>query len=69
MNQARFEVPEVHCDHCKTSIENAVIALEGVSNVDVKIEERVVDVSWDDDKVASTTIVTAIEDQGYSVTA
>lgn len=67
MTETTFSVPEVHCDHCKSSIEGAVGALEGVSAVEVKIDERVVDVSWDESSLASDVIVGAIEEQGYEV--
>ena len=67
MTETTFSVPEVHCDHCKSSIEGAVGALEGVSAVEVKIDERVVDVSWDESSLASDIIVSAIEEQGYEV--
>lgn len=63
----RFSVPEIHCDHCKSSIEGAVAALDGVGLVEVNIEERVVDVEWDESKVDSDAIVGAIEEQGYVV--
>ena len=67
MTETRFAVPEVHCDHCKSSIEGAVAALDGVTAVDVKIDDRVVDVSFDDAVATADAIVAAIEDQGYSV--
>ena len=67
MNDATFSVPEVHCDHCKSSIEGAVGAIAGVESVEVRIEDRMVDVSWDESAVAEDVIVGAIEEQGYEV--
>jgi copper chaperone len=67
MSEATFSVPDVHCGHCKSSIEGAVGALEGVASVEVKIDDRQVDVSWDDASVARDDIVGAIEEQGYAV--
>jgi copper chaperone len=67
LTETTFSVPEVHCDHCKSSIEGAVGALSGVTAVEVKIDERVVDVTWDDSAVASAAIVGVIEEQGYEV--
>lgn len=67
MTENRFSVPDVHCGHCKSSIEGAVGALDGVTAVDVKIDHRVVDVSWDEARVAKDIIIGAIEDQGYVV--
>jgi copper chaperone len=60
-------VPDISCGHCKSSIEGAVATLEGVSAVEVHIDARTVDVAFDDGTVAMTTIVAAIEGQGYAV--
>ncbi len=67
MTETTFSVPEVHCGHCKSSIEGAVGALAGVTAVEVKIDERLVDVAWDEDTVDDAAIVAAIEEQGYEV--
>lgn len=62
-----FNVPDIHCDHCATSIEGAVGAIEGVEKVKVQIADRTVDVTYDDASVELDAIVTAIEQQGYEV--
>ena len=62
-----FNVPDIHCDHCASSIEGAVGAIEGVEKVKVQIAERSVDVTYDDASVDLAAIVTAIEGQGYEV--
>jgi len=65
--QKTLQVPEVHCDHCKTSLEGAVGALGGVSTVEVDVPNATVDVAFDDDTVSLDTIKTTIEEQGYAV--
>ena len=65
MTELTLSVPEIHCDHCKTSIEGAVGALAGVTAVEVSIENRTVTVNAD--PAAGDEIVAAIEDQGYEV--
>lgn len=67
MTNQVFNVPDIHCDHCATSIEGAVGAIEGVEKVKVQIEDRTVDVTFDDAAVDLVAIVTAIEGQGYEV--
>lgn len=67
MTNQVFNVPDIHCDHCASSIEGAVGAIEGVEKVKVQIEERTVDVTYDDVSVDLAAIVTAIEGQGYEV--
>ncbi len=60
-------VPEIHCDHCRTSIESALAALVGVTRADVDIDARHVTVDYDPATVDRATLVDAIEDQGYEV--
>ncbi len=67
MTEIQLQVPEVHCDHCKTSLEGAVGALQGVENVEVTISDATLDVKFDDSAVELETIKQAIEDQGYAV--
>ncbi len=67
MTEKTFSVPEVPCDHCLHSIEGAVGSLQGVDRVAVDLSAKTVDVAWDETSLDVTAIVTAIEDQGYSV--
>lgn len=60
-------VPEVHCDHCKTSLEGAVGALGGVGSVDVAISDATLTVEFDETEVGLDSIKGAIEEQGYAV--
>ncbi len=67
MTQVLLQVPEIHCGHCKTSLEGAVGALDGVSNVEVSIPDATLDVAFDADILELDAIKTAIEEQGYVV--
>lgn len=67
MTETQLQVPEVHCDHCKSSLEGAVSALPGVSSVEVLVADATIDVAYDDGAVELDTIKSAIEDQGYAV--
>jgi copper chaperone len=62
-----LSVPEIHCGHCKTSIEGAVAPLEGVREVKVDIEARTVTVDFDLAETDLRTVVEAITEQGYEV--
>lgn len=64
-----FSVPEVSCEHCKSSIEGALAPLPGVSQANVVIEEKQVDVTWNSDSNSRDDIVGAIEGAGYKVGA
>lgn len=67
MTNQTLIVPDIHCDHCASSIEGAVGLIEGVEKVKVQIEERTVYVSYDEASVNLDAIVSAIEGQGYEV--
>lgn len=67
MTNTVLQVPEVHCDHCKSSLEGAVGALDGVERVEVTIAEATLDVEYNESEVGLDSIKTAIEGQGYAV--
>lgn len=62
-----ISVPEIHCDHCKTSIEGALKPLDGVTDAEVDVDATTVTVTYDDDTVGRAAIVAVIEEQGYTV--
>ncbi len=65
----RVSVPEIHCDHCKTSLEGALRPIAGVAEATVDVEVRTVTVTYDAAAVDRSVLVEAIEDQGYDVPA
>ena len=67
MNQVLLQVPEVHCGHCKTSLEGAVGALDGVAKVEVSVPDATIDISYNEAAVELEAIKDAIEEQGYAV--
>jgi copper chaperone len=66
MTEQTLSVPEIHCNHCKMSIEGAVGALDGVAAASVDIDARTVSVTYGD-PATRDAIVAAIEAQGYDV--
>jgi copper chaperone len=66
MTEMTISVPEIHCDHCKMSIEGAVGGVDGVTNAVVDVSSATVAVAFDD-PASFDSIKTAIEDQGYDV--
>ena len=67
MSEVLLQAPEIHCDHCKSSIEGAVAALDGVQSVEVAIADATVRVDYDDARVELDSIKKTIEEQGYAV--
>ena len=69
MTTMTISVPEIHCDHCKHSIEGALAPLPGVASARVDISARTITVEVDETVTDREQLVTAIEDQGYDVPA
>lgn len=69
MTNQILSVPDISCDHCKTSIEGAVGKLDGITSVEVSVDAKTVSVDFDEATLAVEAIATAIEDQGYEVEA
>ena len=67
MTTTTLSVPEIHCGHCKSSIEGALRPVTGVHEASVDIEGRTVTVSYDQATVDSGRLVELIEEQGYDV--
>ncbi len=67
MSKVVLNVEGMSCQHCVKAVTNAVIALEGVSAVDVSLEEKTAAVEYDDKLVSLETIKEAIEEEGYDV--
>lgn len=65
--QTTLQVPEVHCEHCKTSLEGAVGTLDGVASVQVSVPNATLDVTYEENEVGLDAIKQTIEEQGYAV--
>jgi copper ion binding protein len=69
MTERNLFVPDISCDHCKTSIEGTVSELDGVASVIVDIPARRVEVSFDESEVSLDRIIEVMGDIGYEVAA
>ena len=67
MKNLTLNVKGMSCGHCVNSIEGSVGKLEGVSQVNVKLDDAQVEVTFDELKVTLDQIKETIEDQGYEV--
>ena len=60
---ATYSVPAIHCAHCATSIREEVSEVEGVDDVAVDIDAKVVTVSGNE--LDDAALRAAIEEAGY----
>ncbi|SHJ63222.1 copper chaperone [Anaerobranca californiensis DSM 14826] len=61
-----LKVSGMSCNHCKVSVEKALIEL-GVKDVKVDLGEGKVIVTFNDALISKESIINAIEEAGYSV--
>ncbi len=67
MEKATLNVEGMSCGHCVKSVEGSVGALSGVSSVKVDLENKKVDVEFNQAEVSLDKIKETIDDQGYDV--
>jgi copper chaperone len=67
MEKVTLNVEGMSCGHCVKSVEGSVGALNGVSTVKVDLENKKVDVEFNQDEVTLDIIKETIDDQGYEV--
>jgi copper chaperone len=63
MSRLTLKVPDVSCGHCVASISGAVSGLPGVTEVNVDLERKLVEV--DGDGVGVAPVEEAIREAGY----
>lgn len=62
-----FNVEGMSCNHCVNAIKNALMKLDGINNVEISLEKKIVMVEYEEGKVDETLIASTIEEQGYDV--
>jgi copper chaperone len=67
MEKVTLNVEGMSCGHCVKAIEGSVGELNGVSTVKVDLENKKVDVEFNQEEVTLDVIKETIDDQGYEV--
>ncbi len=65
MTEKTVTVPNIACDHCVATIEQALEELQGVETVDVDREEKRVRVAWNEPGTDWAQIRARLEEAGY----
>ncbi|MBF0709518.1 MULTISPECIES: copper chaperone CopZ [Bacillales] len=67
MEQTTLKIEGMTCDHCKAAVTTALQELEGVSEVNVNVEEGTAKVSYNASSVSVSEMNEAVEEQGYDI--
>ena len=64
----QLQAPDISCGQCVSSVKNRVGALEGVATVDANAETKLIDITFDAEKVSLEKIQSELADEGYPAT-
>ena len=67
MSTLTYNVPDISCSHCRSSITSEVQTLAGVESVEVDLDAKTVKVTGD--SLDEQAIIAAIDQAGYEVAA
>jgi copper chaperone len=67
MEQTTLIAPDISCQHCQHAIEEALGELAGVYTVKVDIPSKMVNLTYDPQKVTLAKIEEVLDDIGYTV--
>jgi len=65
MSEIRFTVPAMTCGHCTSAVQHEVSTVDGVREVTVDLDSKVVVVSGSD--VSIDALVAAVDEAGYDL--
>ncbi len=65
--ETTLSVPEISCEHCVRTIDEALGSLPGVERVVTDIPTRTVQLRYDPSQVSMETIEAKLDDVGYTV--
>lgn len=65
--QATMTAPDISCDHCVATVQEAVGALDGVDRVAADAETKRIEVAFDPARVSLPQIEATLSEAGYPV--
>lgn len=64
-----FPIYGMRCGHCKAQVETALQALDGVAKANANLEDKNVEVEFDDTKVTANAMKNAVAEVGFDLEA
>ena len=61
----KIKCTEMSCDACKRSITKSIDQLQGIKNLDINLETKIITVIFDDEKTDEQSILNAVIGAGY----
>lgn len=64
----QLQAPDISCAHCVASVKNRVGQIDGVESVDANAETKLIDITFDGEKLNLEKIQAELADEGYPAT-
>ena len=61
-----FSVPEISCDHCKSTIVNTLSSVENIESVDVDVQTKNVTLE-SSEEINLDLVKSLLDEQGYTI--
>ncbi|MCH5298211.1 MAG: cadmium-translocating P-type ATPase [Ruminococcus sp.] len=65
MKEQKYNITGMTCSACQMHVENAVRKLDGIMSANVNLLANTMDVKFDESKIDSNTIISAVKSAGY----
>ena len=62
----KFSVPEISCDHCKSTIVNTLSSVENIESVDVDVQTKNVTLE-SSEEINLDLVKSLLDEQGYTI--
>ncbi len=69
IEELTLTAPDISCEHCVATIQKAIGGIAGVGGVEADVATKQVAVRYDSSRVSREEIETAMDEEGYPVTA
>jgi copper chaperone CopZ len=67
MQKLAFKVPNMDCKSCAEVIGRKLRSLEGVKDVGINLQEKTVNIQYENPNLCQEDVTCAVEDMGYKV--
>ncbi len=67
MARARLNIPDMSCGHCEVRIRKALLALPGFRDLFVDLEDRQVELDYDESRLDLDRVLQALAEEDYPV--
>ena len=64
----QLQAPDISCGHCVGAVKNRVAQLDGVESIEASAETKLIDITYDADKLGLDKIQAELADEGYPAT-